>query len=441
VVYVLMGRPRGLVSSFLAVVPPTAISLKVAYDADWLAARGATDSHAVAQGHHVAVVVAICAVGAAVLRAALAPSLDERLKQVALPVRVRRRATWVGWVSALGAVVIVVATFHGAIAREYHRFLTPAGPGNRGDLRARLTDPANNGRLEEWKVAWHQFQRAPVLGHGAGTFQDTWARYRPDTLFVRDAHSLYLETLDELGVVGLALLLVAILSVLARAASRVRGPGRPLYAAVFAVLLGWALHAGLDWDWEMPVVTVIFFSLGGFVLSRPARPSQPAEQNPSALPAGVPIRAAAGLAFALLAVLPAFTWVSQVKLDDAAYAFSRGDCRTAQHSALSSISTLGIRAEPYEFVAYCDMRLGMPRLALAAIDHAVRLDPGNWNYRYDVGLMRAAAGVDPRSAARLALAMDPREPLVRREWNALRTGNPTKWKAEAHAIADAFTTL
>src|SRR5204863_8149693 len=119
---------------------------------------------------HVAVVVAICAVGAAALRAALASSLDGRLKQVALPVRLRRRATLVGWATVVAAAVIAVALFHGTIAREYQRFLSPAGPGHNGDLRARLTDPANNGRLDEWKVAWSQFQRAPGLGHGAGTY-------------------------------------------------------------------------------------------------------------------------------------------------------------------------------------------------------------------------------------------------------------------------------
>ena len=52
--------------------------------------------------------------------------------------------------------------------------------------------------------------------------------------------------------------------------ARARGPDRPVYAAVFAVLLAWAVHAGVDWDWQMPVVTIVFFSLGGFVLARSA---------------------------------------------------------------------------------------------------------------------------------------------------------------------------
>ena len=57
---------------------------------------------------------------------------------------------------------------------------------------------------------------------------------------------------------------------LVRVAARARGPDRPIYAALFAVLLAWAIHAGMDWDWEMPVVTLVFFLLGGFALANTA---------------------------------------------------------------------------------------------------------------------------------------------------------------------------
>jgi len=145
--------------------------------------------------------------------------------------------------------------------------------------------------------------------------------------------------------------------------------------------------------------------------------------------------------FGLLAVLPAFTWVSQRQGDAAAYAFSQGDCGAARRSALSSISILGTRAEPYEIVAYCDVRLGMSQAALKPVQMAVKLDPGNWNYRYDLALVRAAAGLDPRKAATQALTLDPREPLVQAEWKLFRSGNRRRWRSEAENIASSFTTL
>src|SRR6202035_5701657 len=133
------------------------------------------------------------------------------------------------------------------------------------------------------------------------------------------------------------------------------------------------------------------------------------------------------LAFLLLAVLPAFTWVSQQKLDAASYAFAQGDCTAARRDALNSISVLGNRSEPYEILGYCDVRSGMLRPALAAIDKARALDPGNWNYQYDLAVMQAAAGLDPRAAAQQALRMDPREPLVQQEWLMFHAGNPSQW--------------
>src|SRR5947209_19894104 len=70
----------------------------------------------------------------------------------------------------------------------------------------------------------------------------------------------------------MVLLGVALAGMFVAAAWRARGPDRAMYAAVFALMLSWAVEAGVDWDWEMPVVTVIVFALGGMVLARaPAR--------------------------------------------------------------------------------------------------------------------------------------------------------------------------
>ena len=55
----------------------------------------------------------------------------------------------------------------------------------------------------------------------------------------------------------------------------VAAAGRRLYrrsaaaaAGPLAALLTWALHAGLDWDWEMPALTLIAILLAGAVIAR-----------------------------------------------------------------------------------------------------------------------------------------------------------------------------
>ena len=61
-----------------------------------------------------------------------------------------------------------------------------------------------------WRVAWHELAANPLLGSGAGTFADWWLRLRTVPQSTHEAHSLYLETLAELGPLGLALLLLAL---------------------------------------------------------------------------------------------------------------------------------------------------------------------------------------------------------------------------------------
>ena len=117
-------------------------------------------------------------------------------------------------------------------------------------------------RPHYWHVAWHEVELNPWLGSGAGTFDRYWLLYRPVSSFARDAHSLYLETLAELGPIGLALLLVALglpLLVLRRRRD-------PLLATAAAAYVAYLLHTGVDWDWELPAVTLTGLICGGSLL-------------------------------------------------------------------------------------------------------------------------------------------------------------------------------
>jgi O-antigen ligase len=119
-----------------------------------------------------------------------------------------------------------------------------------------------NIRWTFWRAALDDYRGHPVLGSGAGDFGHYWGFHRTTTkLGALDAHSLYLESLEELGPVGLALVLAFVGTVL-QAAWRAR-PGSALAAGGFAV---WVVHAGFDWDWELPAVTLPAVLLAATVL-------------------------------------------------------------------------------------------------------------------------------------------------------------------------------
>src|SRR5437764_6143173 len=118
-----------------------------------------------------------------------------------------------------------------------------------------------------WRVALHAWRRHPLAGIGSASFAVEWLRHRGRDQAALDAHSLYIETLAELGLVGAALLLGFIGTVAAGTARAVRrAPRDATVATAAAVLAAFAVHAGLDWDWEMPAVSLIPLILAGSVL-------------------------------------------------------------------------------------------------------------------------------------------------------------------------------
>jgi O-antigen ligase len=84
-----------------------------------------------------------------------------------------------------------------------------------------------------------------------------------------DAHSLYFETLGELGLVGGLLLGLFIFAVAAGtvAAARAR-PDDLVLPAAAAAMAAFAVHAGVDWDWELPAVTLPALLLAAAAVTR-----------------------------------------------------------------------------------------------------------------------------------------------------------------------------
>ena len=123
-----------------------------------------------------------------------------------------------------------------------------------------------------WRAALNEYRAHPALGDGAGAFGRYWLQHPsadPGAQGTQDAHSLYIETLAELGPVGLVLLLIVLGAPLA-ALPRARSPAVP---AAIGVYVAYLVHAGVDWDWEMPAVTLAALLCGAAVLAASRRES------------------------------------------------------------------------------------------------------------------------------------------------------------------------
>jgi hypothetical protein len=150
-----------------------------------------------------------------------------------------------------------------AVHSAVESFRKPAPTFPKGDLNRRLLSLSTNGRVLFWKAAWHDFTAHPVIGSGGGTYERYWVAHRPVHIRVRNAHSLYLETAAELGVIGLIPLLIALVAPLWVGLRRLRyGLGAPLVAAYVAYLV----QAGGDWTWQLPAVTLAALACGAAML-------------------------------------------------------------------------------------------------------------------------------------------------------------------------------
>jgi O-antigen ligase len=122
---------------------------------------------------------------------------------------------------------------------------------------ARLSS-AKGSRSDHYRVALDGLRAHPLWGDGAGGFEVRWMRERRVPIRVRNAHSLYHETLGELGLIGAGLLLLFLASLVAaaiRSRLRPRSLSRSQSAAVAAACSVWLVHSGFDWDWQVPALT------------------------------------------------------------------------------------------------------------------------------------------------------------------------------------------
>jgi O-antigen ligase len=161
--------------------------------------------------------------------------------------RLRRRASPLHWVLALGLVVVGIAAWIG-LDPVVHRFeLLP------------MEWEAEQSRWQVWTDSIGAVKDYYLTGSGLSSFRYIFPIYRSfgGTLFYSWAHNDYLQALIELGVPGFALVVV-LMGLVGRAVRRVRRKlaAEPrlvfLHAGYTAAVVAVALHSFTDFGLHMP---------------------------------------------------------------------------------------------------------------------------------------------------------------------------------------------
>jgi O-antigen ligase len=283
-----------------------------------------------------------------------------------------------GAVLAMGGGAVVVVALRSAAARVAVPVTIAAG----GVLLATAALAESDERSAYWEVAAEAAAERPLLGAGAGAWVRDWVAGRDVLLPGRDAHSLYLETLAELGPLGLALVLAALLAPLAAALRAREAPHVPVAAGAYAAFV---LHAGIDWDLELLAVALAGLAPGAFLLGAERAPRRGLPHGPV-----LAVLAAAGIASA--AGLAGNTFVS-----GAAGALRAGDFARAEERAATATRLAPWSAEAWRLRGEAQRALGDRVGAASSFREGLERDEG------DVELWLALARVEEGEGRRRAL--------------------------------------
>jgi hypothetical protein len=237
----LAPAPRAQLRSILTAMAASALAAALASGLSSVKSLGPSDGGDTGEG--LLMLLAVVLLAAAAAGMTLRPPRRE-LPALRLPVS-RTVA-----VLTVSAVVLVGDALAVVLLEGTPRSTSPAPSAD----AARLASIDSN-RYQYWEVAARELGEHPVRGLGSGGFAVEWRKERDRVDAAGDAHSLYLETAAELGLVGLVLLLGFMGGVAAAAVALYRLDAAAAVGPA-AALAAWALHAGLDWDWEMPAVTL-----------------------------------------------------------------------------------------------------------------------------------------------------------------------------------------
>jgi hypothetical protein len=406
VVVAIPGRRRRLTLLLIAAAAIFAIHQPLAAVSDQPVVTAAAVRHA-----------AIAIVIAALVAGAIWAAAVELLERLASPGSRRRDAIARVAGGALVALILVAGVGVGlnhrrivhSARKQFHAFTHLSGTAGTD----RLVSGAGN-RYDYWRVAWIEFRSEPLHGVGAGNYQPGYYRDRRTTEAIEQPHSIELQTLAELGLVGAALLaaflgltVVGAGSVIRRA--RADSAGRPLAVAAIGVFVAWLVQTSVDWEHLIPGLTIVALAGAAALLSD----DDPLGMRTTRRTHQFLIAAYAGLACAgaLMIVPRVLTLHSQ---SDAVQALHDDQPLTAIADATralgydaSSVPALTLRSAGFARLdAFVQARNDLRR--------ALVIEPQNWVTYALMGDLYTRRGdrVQARVFYRHALSLDPLEPSL-----------------------------
>jgi O-antigen ligase len=215
---------------------------------------------------------------------------------------------------------------------------------------------------------------------------------------VRDAHSLYLETLAELGVFGLVLLVVVLGTPLAVAVKR----RRPLTAIAAGAYVVFLVHAASDWDWELPAVV-----LAALVCAVAMLLDQRERREPKGLSAAA--RSVVVVAAACAGVFAAFGLLGNSALAASRSDLADGKIAAAEKQARRAAAWAPWSSEPWVSLGAAQVAGGTKAAAIESYRRGLSIDRNDWRLWYDLAIV--ATGSARRHAMAESLALSPRSNL------------------------------
>jgi UDP-GlcNAc:undecaprenyl-phosphate GlcNAc-1-phosphate transferase len=389
--------------------------------------------------HHAVTAICLAALVAGVawgLLIALTNTADAR--GGATSALLRRGATVAAIVLLAAPVVTVIvrsSSVEHTLSAQWHAFvhLSDSDAAPTTSPQTRLFSGAGN-RFDYWRVAWHVFSAHPLAGVGAGNYPEYYFLQRRTQEAIQNPHSIGLQTLSELGVVGVLLLALVIVGVVLgarrmRAAARRSVGARTAMVAAMGVVVVWFVDTSGDWMHLLPGVTAIALcAVAALCGTGDLDGARAARQGGRRLRV---VLGAAGATF-VLAVAGASllrAGLSRHYLDEARAALP-ADPAGAIDDAQQVLRLDAANLDAYYVKAAGQARFDRAAAARSTLLEAVGEDPANfvtWTLLGDLevraGDLRAA-----RSYYRHARSLDPREPalaaLVADPAGAARTSKP-----------------
>jgi hypothetical protein len=318
----------------------------------------------------------------------------------------RKAAGYAGIAAGLVVLVFLIGSLVSGFAGEkWDSFKKPSESGT----VERLSNVNSGERYLIWKSAVEASQSDKLLGIGPGAFEFWWARDGQGTQFVKDAHSIYLENLAELGPVALVLVLALILGPIFLAvvlSLRREDDGyRALLAACAAGMVAFAVAAGIDWVWELTVLPVAFFVLAVAVAAS-------TRENPEPVVTGWGTRIPVALGSVVAIFVIAVPMSSRILFDESQSAVRNGDLELALEKADSSSSVAPWSTSALIQRAQVLQLMGRDREAADLAVEATEKEPVNWTNWLVLSQMTEQISAEESSRAfEEARSLNPKSPL------------------------------